>query len=179
MALSHLTIAGIAEGLFTLSLYLFILKTSPNIIYDSQQIKLNSIFSLLAFLIIISPIGLIAEGTAWGEWAPEEILNDTSSGVSLGFIPEKLLNGFNYEAFFPDYTMSGTTDILAYIASAIIGVALLIIIFKILGSIIYAKTITLIILLKFLNGFLTTDEYTPPKDKDKFWQKLYFPLLLN
>ena len=54
-------------------------------------------------------------------------------------IPEKLLNGFNYEAFFPDYTMSGTTDILAYIASAIIGVALLIIIFKILGSIIYAK----------------------------------------
>ena len=139
MALSHLTIAGIAEGLFTLSLYLFILKTSPNIIYDSQQIKLNSIFSLLAFLIIISPIGLIAEGTAWGEWAPEEILNDTSSGVSLGFIPEKLLNGFNYEAFFPDYTMSGTTDILAYIASAIIGVALLIIIFKILGSIIYAK----------------------------------------
>lgn len=69
-------------------------------------------------------------------------------------IPEKLLNGFNYEAFFPDYTMSGTTDILAYIASAIIGVALLIIIFKILGSIIYAKkTITLIILLKFLNGF--------------------------
>lgn len=41
--------------------------------------------------------------------------------------------------FFPDYTMSGTTDILAYIASAIIGVALLIIIFKILGSIIYAK----------------------------------------
>lgn len=139
MALSHLTIAGIAEGLFTLSLYLFILKTSPNIIYDSQQIKLNSIFSLLVFLIIISPIGLIAEGTAWGEWAPEEILNDTSSGVPLGFIPEKLLNGFNYEAFFPDYTMSGTTDILAYIASAIIGVALLIIIFKILGSIIYAK----------------------------------------
>ena len=69
----------------------------------------------------------------------EEILNDTSSGVTLGFIPEKLLNGFNYEAFFPDYTMSGTTDILAYIASAIIGVALLIIIFKILGSIIYAK----------------------------------------
>ena len=139
MALSHLTIAGIAEGLFTLSLYLFILKTSPNIIYDSQQIKLNSIFSLLAFLIIISPLGLIAEGTAWGEWAPEEILNDTSSGVPLGFIPEKLLNGFNYEAFFPDYTMSGATDILAYIASAIIGVALLIIIFKILGSIIYAK----------------------------------------
>ncbi|WP_338036721.1 hypothetical protein [Megamonas funiformis] len=35
--------------------------------------------------------------------------------------------------------MSGTTDILAYITSAIIGVALLIIIFKILGSIIYAK----------------------------------------
>lgn len=99
MALSHLTIAGIAEGAFTLSLYLFILKTSPNIIYDSQQIKLNSIFSLLAFLIIISPLGLIAEGTAWGEWTPEEIINDTSSGVPLGFIPEKLLNGFNYEAF--------------------------------------------------------------------------------
>ena len=41
--------------------------------------------------------------------------------------------------FFFVFIMSGTTDILAYIASAIIGVALLIIIFKILGSIIYAK----------------------------------------
>lgn len=101
--------------------------------------KIKFYFFFISIFNYHSPLGLIAEGTAWGEWAPEEILNDTSSGVPLGFIPEKLLNGFNYEAFFPDYTMSGTTDILAYIASAIIGVALLIIIFKMLGNIIYAK----------------------------------------
>lgn len=32
---------------------------------------------------------------------------------------------------------------------------------------------------KIPKWLLTTDEYTPPKDKDNFWQKLYFPLLLN
>mgnify|MGYP000706374089 CR=1 FL=1 len=88
------------------------------------------------------------------KWDPSEwiitvddniISNDLNSFIRLMIkhYDEEIVplyqNGFNYEAFFPDYTMSGTTDILAYIASAIIGVALLIIIFKILGSIIYAK----------------------------------------
>lgn len=75
--------------------------------------------------------------------------------------------------------MNGTTDILAYIASAIIGVALLIIIFKILRSVIYAKNNHFDNSAKIPKWLLTTDEYTPPKDKDNFWQKLYFPLLLN
>ncbi len=134
MAFAHLTIAGIAEGVFTLALYEFITKVSPGIIEDNKQIKLNPIISLLVVLIVISPLGLIASGTAWGEWGADEIAEDVSAGSALGFVPSQLLNGFNYEALMPDYSVSGLPDIAGYILSALVGVALLIIIFKILGS---------------------------------------------
>ncbi len=76
----------------------------------------------LGALVILSPIGLIASGTAWGEWAADEI------GDTLGFIPAGLEKiGGLWNAVFPDYTipgLSGTAGaIAAYIISAAIGVA--------------------------------------------------------
>ena len=124
---------------FTLSLYLFILKTSPNIIYDCQQIKLNSIFSLLAFLIIISPLGLIAEGTAWGEWGVDEMATLVSGGTQLGYTPSGMENGFELSTLFPDYSMAGMPEWTGYILSAVVGVALLVIFFKIISSLMKDK----------------------------------------
>lgn len=134
MIFPHLTIAGIAEGVFTVALYSFITKVSPGIVEENQKIKLNPIISLLIGLIIISPLGLLASGTAWGEWGADEIADDTSAGSALGFVPDKLANGFNYEALLPDYSLAGLPDIAGYILSAVVGVALLIIIFKVIGS---------------------------------------------
>ena len=51
----------------------------------------------------------------------------------LGYTPAGLANGWALEAPLPDYTMGGVGEVLAYILSAIIGVALLIIIFKLLS----------------------------------------------
>lgn len=135
MVLPHILIAGIAEAVFTIAIYEFILKVSPGMVYSDQKTKLNPVFALIVTLIVLSPLGLLADGTAWGEWGADEIAADTSFGTTLGYIPDKMINGFNYEAFFPDYTVTGMPDLAGYILSAVIGSAALIIIFKLLGNI--------------------------------------------
>ena len=52
----------------------------------------------------------------------------------------KLENGFEFESFFPDYTVTGLPDEFAYILSAIIGTALLIICFKIFAAFVGGQT---------------------------------------
>ncbi|WP_196601855.1 cobalt transporter CbiM [Pectinatus frisingensis] len=134
MMLAHLLVAGVAEAIFTLAIYEFIVKVSPGIIHNGQKIKTNPVFVLMIVLVIASPLGLLADGTAWGEWGADEIAGDTSLGTVLGYIPDKIANGFNYHALLPDYTMTGMPDIIGYILSAVIGAAALIIIFKLIGS---------------------------------------------
>ena len=80
---------------------------------------------LLAALILLTPAGLLAEGTAWGEWGTDEI---ASSGA--GFTPDGMLSGFDYRALIPDYSVTGMPEWLGYILSGTIGAAVLIIIFK-------------------------------------------------
>ena len=45
-----------------------------------------------------------------------------------------MINGFELSALFPDYSMSGLPEWTGYILSAVVGVALLVIIFKIISS---------------------------------------------
>ena len=63
----------------------------------------------------------------------------TESGVPLGYTPEGMLDGFSLDVWFPDYAISGMPDAFAYILSAIIGTALLIIAFKLWSSFAAAK----------------------------------------
>lgn len=135
MMAAHLFIAGAAEAVFTLAIYQFILKTSPSFIKARQNTEINYVLGLLIVLILISPLGLIANGTAWGEWSADEIAGDTSFGSALGYIPAAIADGFTYKAALPDYSLSGVPDAVSYILSAIIGTAILIIIFKIIESI--------------------------------------------
>ena len=49
------------------------------------------------------------------------------------------LNGYELSTLFPDYSMSGLPEWTGYILSAIVGVALLVIIFKIISSMMKEK----------------------------------------
>ena len=134
MMIGHLTIFGLAEVIFTAAVFAFLQKTSPEIFSESKTASGKSAYILAAALIIFTPLGLLAEGTAWGEWAPEEIAALEMDGKEIGYTPEGMETGFEFDAFFPDYTMSGLPDEFAYILSAIIGTALLIIFFKVFAS---------------------------------------------
>lgn len=138
MMIPHLTVAGVVEALFTVAVYSYVCKTAPGLLFQEQEKgkelssgkSLFPVFALIAVLIAATPLGLLAAGTAWGEWGAEEIAQVVTGGRVLGYTPKGLSEGFSMRVIMPDYSLSGVNEAAAYVLSAIIGVALLIIIFK-------------------------------------------------
>lgn len=137
MMIPHLLVAGIVEAAFTIAILAFVRKTSPDLLYgDDTKTHTKShvpLFALTAILIAASPLGLLAQGTAWGEWGADEISAIVTNGKTLGYTPQGLSKGWTLQALLPDYAVSGFNEIIGYILSAIIGTALLIIFFKLLS----------------------------------------------
>lgn len=134
MLIPHLAVAGVVEAIFTGGIYGFIKKVSPGIIYKDAKSSVKPVYGLLTALICLSPLGLLAAGTAWGEWGSDEISSVVSGGSALGFVPKGIASGFNFNAMMPDYSVGGLPEPVGYILSAVAGVALSIIIFKLISS---------------------------------------------
>ncbi|MCJ7687994.1 MAG: cobalt transporter CbiM [Clostridiaceae bacterium] len=134
MMIPHLLVVGVLEGIITAGVYSFVKSVSPGIIYEGLKIKMKPIYGLLIGLVCLSPLGLLATGSAWGEWAPEQINSVVTKGKVLGFIPKGMKNGFDFKSLIPDYSVSGISEITGYILSAIAGVAIMVIIFKLFNS---------------------------------------------
>lgn len=140
MMIPHLAVAGVVEVLFTVLIYVFIKKVSPGMIFTDSREKSKPVWGLVFALICLTPLGLLASGTAWGEWGADEISQVTNGGSALGFTPEGMTNGFNFSAIMPDYSVSGLPEVLGYIVSALLGVAIIVILFKIISSMRSDKT---------------------------------------
>ncbi|SHJ31308.1 PDGLE domain-containing protein [Propionispora hippei] len=75
----------------------------------------------LVAMILLTPLGMLAEGTAWGEWGSEELQ------TVLGYVPQGVVKvGGLWNAWLPDYSLEalGTGKaggIAGYLLSAIIG----------------------------------------------------------
>ncbi len=143
MMIPHLAVAGFVEAAFTVAVFAFVKKTSPDMIFenwDNEKTtgveKKNSfvpVYALVAILIAATPLGLLATGTAWGEWGADEIAEIETNGQALGYTPQGMLDGWSLESIMPDYTLGGVNEVAAYIISAILGVALLVIFFKLVS----------------------------------------------
>jgi cobalt/nickel transport system permease protein len=140
MMIPHLAVAGFVEAAFTVAVFAFVKKTSPDLIIDNinatsvQSTKKHfPVFALIAVLIAATPLGLLATGAAWGEWGADEIAEVTTNGVALGYVPSGLENGWSLSALMPDYSLEGMNEVFAYILSAVIGVAMLVMIFKLIS----------------------------------------------
>ena len=138
MMIGHLTVFGLAEAVFTAAVFGFVWKTSPSLIHPSDaqdsSPRQKPLYLLLSALIICVPLGLIAQGTAWGEWGAEEIAATAEGGSTLGYVPSAIADGFSIHALMADYSAAGLPAALGYILSAAVGAALLIIIFRLLAS---------------------------------------------
>ncbi len=131
MMAGHLTVFGLAEVVFTTAVYAFVRKVSPLSVREADGAGTSAgLKVLIAVLIVATPLGLLAEGTAWGEWGTEEIAQ-----TGAGYTPSGMLSGFDFRSILPDYEVPGIPAALGYILSAAIGVALLIIIFKLFSRI--------------------------------------------
>ena len=144
MMAGHLTIFGLAEAIFTGGMVAFLAKTASKTTANNMNVFFQGIasgkkfakplYALLIAMIVLTPLGLLAEGTAWGEWAPEEIAELAESGSPLGYTPTGLLDGFSLDVLFPDYAVSGLPEIYGYMLSAIMGTAVLILAFKLMSA---------------------------------------------
>jgi cobalt/nickel transport system permease protein len=138
MMAGHLTVFGLAEAVFTAAIFGFVWKTSPSLIRPSEEDVSRSgqkpLYLLLSALIVCVPLGLIAQGTAWGEWGAEEIASTAEGGSTLGYVPSAIASGFSIDAWLADYSAAGLPAALGYILSAVVGAALLIIFFRLLSA---------------------------------------------
>ena len=140
MMVGHLTLFGLAEVVFTTAVLGYLQKTSPALIAGSVPQTGKAVYGLLALLIAGTPLGLLAAGTAWGEWDPAELAGQDFLGSQLGYTPAGMESGFSFAALFPDYAIAGLPDAFGYMLSAVIGTALLILLFKVLASFSSGKT---------------------------------------
>lgn len=128
----HLTIFGIAEVIFTVLILAFCDRVGVTDFTGSRNQGLQSAASkgsrklgaLIAVLIVLTPLGLLAEGTAWGEWSTEEVAS------AAGFTPAGMAKGFDWSALFPDYSIGSLPSWFGYVLSAVVGAAVLVILFK-------------------------------------------------
>lgn len=132
MVIPHMLVASVVEGLLT-ALVIGYLQRSNNPILGSAEKpdlavetgsfqKLRGLWLGLVVLIVASPLGLLAPGTAWGEWGTHELSNMGLKAVPSGL--EKLstlwgapLSGYNLPVL-------GNTN-LGYVLSAVSGIAII------------------------------------------------------
>ncbi|MGI6755751.1 MAG: cobalt transporter CbiM [Atopobiaceae bacterium] len=136
MMAGHLSVWGVAEATFTVGILAFVRKVAPDFSAlgsassteeDNKRIATWP-FSLLGALIALCPLGLIAEGDAWGEWSVDTLQE------LIGFAPSGITNGWEWTAFVPDYAFGNLPDIVGYILSAVIGTALLVLFFRLVAK---------------------------------------------
>lgn len=143
MMVGHFTLFGLAEAVFTAGVLAYVKNTVPEILATASAAKAESskfLYGLMGALIVATPLGLLAEGTAWGEWGTEEMAELTESGAPLGYTPAGMLDGFSYEVMLPDYALEGIPEVAAYLLSALIGTAMMVILFRLAANMVPAKT---------------------------------------
>ncbi len=133
MVIPHALIASVVEGAVTALIVAYLMRANQpalEIINKTQITAETSSFARwralwigLAALVVITPLGLLAPGTAWGEWGAEELTNR-----GLSFIPKGLgqlsglwsapMLGYNVPAI-------GNANI-GYILSAVVGILVII-----------------------------------------------------
>jgi cobalt/nickel transport system permease protein len=87
MMVGHLGFAGIAEMIITGGLFAYLQRANPELLgladkwstatgaFERAWYQTRKLWYGLAVLMLLSPLGLIAAGTAWGEWGAEDFAN--------------------------------------------------------------------------------------------------------
>lgn len=132
MMLAHLTVAGAAEAVLTGGIVGWLQRSHPEMLEPSAAPRRSprALWAGLAGLMLATPLGLLAAGTAWGEWAP-----DTLAARPAG-LPSGLARlADTWQAPFPGYAPAFLhNEAAAYIASALAGGALILLAAAALGA---------------------------------------------
>ncbi len=76
MMAGHLTIAGAAEAVMSAGLFSYLRQNEPALLgmgsMEIEETHTSRLWGALALVLLLTPLGIVASGAAWGEWAPKD-----------------------------------------------------------------------------------------------------------
>jgi cobalt/nickel transport system permease protein len=128
MMIGHLTIAGLAELVITAGLVSYLQganadmlrKTAGAAALDGDAAKMRvtrGLWVTLGALVVLTPLGILAAGKAWGEWKPQDFSRPPAGLERLSSLWHAPLDGYA-----PNFVRDPARG---YLISAVLGVALI------------------------------------------------------
>jgi cobalt/nickel transport system permease protein len=158
MMIGHLTVAGMAELIVSAGLVALLQQSDPSLLKatagaattfteSSARVgtrRLQPLWAGLCMVMILTPLGILAAGTAWGEWVASDFSNPSIrqkiAGASLQHTaPEHAPKGLEqisqvwtapFSHYAPPYIRSAT---FGYVLSAMFGAGLIILACRLMG----------------------------------------------
>lgn len=131
MLIPHMLVASVIEGVVTALVVAYLQRANqpvlqiaekPELIVEAGKPgRLRFLWVALAILIVATPLGLLAPGTAWGEWSSRELISRGLSGVPQGIAQLENLWGAPLAGY--DVPALGNAS-MGYVLSAIVGIVL-------------------------------------------------------
>lgn len=122
----HMLVAGPAEAVITATALVYVWKNFPDLASNSARIPVSGRRRLVQGIVgclCLTPLGLIASGSAWGEWELSEIKSMVGYAPKGVEVAPKLIH-----PLLPDYAIAGLTgrpwEIAGYLLSAFLGAGL-------------------------------------------------------
>jgi cobalt/nickel transport system permease protein len=144
MMIGHLTFAGLAELFITGGVVAYLQRAEPVLLKltapdapdrDRQDLVLadesrlpsfRKLWLGIAALLIVTPLGIIASGSAWGEWSPAELSQQLhSSSAPAGLSRLSTFWTAPVSRYAPAFIRS---ESFGYLVSAMLGVAMIILV---------------------------------------------------
>lgn len=128
MMIGHLTIAGAAEAILSAAMIAYLQKTSPSLVGVRTATPEpviparwnRRLWGTVGLLMLLTPLGTLAVGTAWGEWSAESFERVPAGLQRLSSV---------WTAPFPSYAPSFIRNpVVGYLLSAMFGVGLVVLI---------------------------------------------------
>ena len=156
MMVGHLAIAGVAEGVIAAGLVAYLQGADPGVLTNPAAAgttgapieirparSLRGLWITVALLMLLTPLGILAAGKAWGEWSPAVFADERgraqATSASQGHAPptsapaglERLSS--LWTAPFPEYAPRFVKSApVGYLLSAMFGVGLVLLLSQLL-----------------------------------------------
>ncbi len=122
---SHALIVGPIEAAFTVAVFAVLRRQSPELFAagdSTRPLQRRWLVALLAAMVAAVPLGLLASGSAFGEWDKGTLAH------RVGYVPRGLASlGGHWNGLLPGYGAhsGGGAAVVSYLVSAVLGVAVL------------------------------------------------------